>query len=89
MNKAFQYHPRRAEPLYHLVKFFKDKLEHHKAYHYYLKGRNIPFPKDDVLFIEHNIYDGLFDYEITILACYVYGKTKNKHTVFNTNFFNK
>lgn len=76
MNKAFQYHPRRAEPLYHLVKFFKDKLEHYKAYHYYLKGRTIPFPKDDVLFIEHNIYNGLFDYENTILACYVYGKTK-------------
>ena len=76
MNKAFAFHPRRSEPLYHLVKSFKDKLEHYKAYHYYLKGRNIPFPKDDVLFIEHNIYEGLFEYENTILACYVNGKTK-------------
>jgi len=76
MNIAFAFHPQRSEPLYHLVTFFKDKLEHFKAYHYYLKGRDIPFPKNDVLFIEHNVYDGLFDYENTILACYVNGKTK-------------
>jgi len=88
MNKAFQYHPQRAEPLYNLVRFFKDKLEHYKAYHYYLKGRNIPFPKDDVLFIEHNIYNGLFDYENTILACYVYGKTKQDGLNDLVNYIN-
>ena len=88
MNLAFTFHPRRSEPLYHLVKFFKDTLEHHKAYHYYLKGHNIPFPKDDVLFIEHNIYNGLFDYENTILACYVYGKTKKDGLVDLIQYIN-
>ena len=93
MNKAFKFHPHRSEPLYHLVKFFKDKLDHYKAYHYYLKGRNIPFPRNDVLFIEHNIYNGLFDYENTILACYVNGKTKEDslldlvHYINNKSFF--
>ena len=88
MNKAFTFHPKRAEPLYHLVKYFKDKFEHHKSYHYYLKGRNIPFPKDDVLFIEHNIYNGLFDYENTILACYVNGKTKQDSLCDLVNYIN-
>lgn len=74
--KAFKFNPKRAEPLYFLVKYFKNAYEHYKAYHYYLKGKDIPYPKDDVLFIEHDIYNGLFDYENTILACYVYGKTK-------------
>ena len=76
MNKAFQFHPRRSEPLYHLCVFFKNKREHYKSYHYYLKGHNISFPKDDVLFIEHIIYDGLFEYENTILACYLCDKSK-------------
>jgi tetratricopeptide (TPR) repeat protein len=74
-NKAFKRHSRRAEPLYFLTRYFRIHGEHYKAYHYYLKGKNIPYPKDDVLFIEDAVYDGLFDYENTILACYVYGKT--------------
>ncbi len=76
LNKAFQYHPKRSEPLYHLTKYFRIYSQHHKAYHYYLKGKDIPFPKDDLLFIEEGVYKGLFDYENTILACYVNGKTK-------------
>ena len=71
MNKAYQYHPKRAEPLYHLTRYFREKSQHYKAYHYYQKGRHIPFPKDDVLFIEKQVYEGLFEYENTILACYI------------------
>lgn len=71
MSKAFQYHPKRAEPLYHLTRYFREKSQHYKAYHYYQKGRFIPYPTDDVLFIEKQIYEGLFEYENTILACYV------------------
>lgn len=76
MNKAFNYHPKRSEPLYHLTRHFRENSQHYKAYHYYLKGRSIPYPKDDVLFIEKNIYDGLFEYERTILDCYVTNKSK-------------
>lgn len=75
-NKAIKYHPKRAEPFYFLTRYFRIQGEHYKAYYYYLKGKNIPYPKDDVLFIENAVYDGLFDYENTILACYVYGKIR-------------
>jgi glycosyltransferase involved in cell wall biosynthesis len=78
MNKAFQYHSRRSEPLYHLTKRYRELSEHYKSYHYYLKGRHIPYPKDDVLFIEDNVYNGLFEYESTILLCYV--DSQCKHT---------
>lgn len=71
MNKAFAFHPKRAEPLYHLTRYFREKSQHWKAYHYYLMGKNIPYPKDDVLFVEHNVYNGLFPYEATILNSYV------------------
>jgi tetratricopeptide (TPR) repeat protein len=74
--KAFKFHPTRAEPLYFLVNYFKDRYEHFKAYQYYLKGKDIPFPKNDVLFIEYAVYEGLFEYENTILSCYIFNKSK-------------
>jgi tetratricopeptide (TPR) repeat protein len=77
MNRAFDFHPRRSEPLYHMTRYFREVSQHYKAYHYYLKGKDIPYPKDDVLFIEDAVYSGLFDYENTILACYVNGKTRH------------
>lgn len=74
--KAFKFHPHRAEPIFFLVQYFKDRYEHFKAYQYYLKGKDIPFPKNDVLFIEYSIYEGLFEYENTILSCYVFNKSR-------------
>lgn len=71
LNKAFKHHPKRAEPLYHLTRYFREKSQHWKAYHYYQKGREIPYPHDSLLFVEHNIYNGLFSYEATILNSYV------------------
>lgn len=76
MNRAFKFHSKRAEPFYYLTKYFRIVSDHYKAFHYLRKGREIEFPKDDVLFIENDVYEGLFDYENTILACYVTGKSK-------------
>lgn len=78
MNKAFKHHPKRAEPLYHLTRVFRERSQHWKAYHYYQKGRSIPYPKDDVLFVEKQVYEGLFEYENTILACYVHPSPHGK-----------
>lgn len=89
MNKAFEFYPRKAEPLYHLTRYFREKSQHYKAYHYYLKGRNIPYPKDDVLFIENNVYEGLFPYEATILDCYVVGKSKQDSLEGVVDYINK
>lgn len=89
MNKAFERHPKRAEPLYHLCRYFREVSQHYKAYHYYLKGKDIPYPKDDVLFIEDAVYNGLFEYENTILACYVNGKTKQDSLVDVVQYLNR
>jgi hypothetical protein len=91
--KAFKFHPKRSEPLYFLVNYFKNNYEHFKAYQYYLKGKDIPFPKDDLLFVEYNIYEGLFDYEATILNGYIFNKTKQDTlndmvTYINTKKYN-
>lgn len=76
MVKAYEKYPRRAETLYFLCKYFRERAQHYKAYHYYLKGRHIPYPTDDLLFVEHDVYNGLFEYENTILACYVHSKSR-------------
>jgi len=88
MLRAFKFHPHRAEPLYNLTRYFKDKYEHYKAYHYYLKGKDIPYPKDDVLFIEPDVYNGLFEYENTILSCYVPAKTKQDCLIDMVKYIN-
>ena len=38
---------------------------------YALQGKEIPFPKDDLLFVDYHVYDYLFDYEISISAFYI------------------
>jgi glycosyltransferase involved in cell wall biosynthesis len=89
MNMAFDFHPRRAEPLYHMTRYFREHSQHYKAQHYYLKGKDIPFPKDDVLFIEDQVYKGLFDYESTIISCYITGKSKQDALYDITSYINR
>jgi glycosyltransferase involved in cell wall biosynthesis len=70
MLRAQAFRPSRAEPLYKLTKYFREVSQHYKAYGYCMQGRAIPQPADS-LFVETNVYAGLFDYEKTILDYYV------------------
>jgi len=74
MLKAYEYRPSRAESVYKLTRYFREKGQQFKAYHYLNLGRHIP-KSTDSLFIETPVYEGLFDYEATILDYYV-GKQK-------------
>ncbi len=76
MNRALDAHSRRAESIYLICKWLREHGQNHKAYHYYLKGKDIPNPKDDVLFIEDAVFSGLFENGNTFLACYVNGKSR-------------
>ena len=68
--RAYDYNPRRAENIYFLTRIFRERSQHHKAWHYMVLGAKIPKPTD-LLFIENDVYTHLFDYERTILAYYV------------------
>jgi glycosyltransferase involved in cell wall biosynthesis len=70
MLRAYKRRPTRAEPIHKLTKHFREKGEQFKAYHYARIGKKISRPSDS-LFIEKDVYDRLFDYEITILMYYV------------------
>ena len=71
MLRAYKRRHWRAEPIYKLAKYFRERSEHFKAYYYVKLGQRIKIP-DDSLFIEKDIYNGLFDYEATILDYYIF-----------------
>ncbi|BCC29403.1 tetratricopeptide repeat-containing glycosyltransferase [Bacillus cereus] len=70
-QKAWEYRPTRAEPLYQLARMYRLKSQNNIALMYALQGKEVPFPKDDLLFVDYHVYDYLFDYEISINAFYI------------------
>jgi glycosyltransferase involved in cell wall biosynthesis len=70
MLMAHARRPSRAEPVYQLAKYFREHSHHHKAYYYTQIGLGIPMT-DDMLFVETDVYKGLFEYEATILMYYI------------------
>jgi hypothetical protein len=71
MMRAFEYRKERAESIYKLAEHFRIVGQHYKSYHYIKLGINIPYPIHDSLFIESNVYNGLFHYEASIIEYYV------------------
>ena len=69
IQKAYAFHPGRAEGIYCLAKHFRINGDHHRAMHYIQLGKRIPMTTDS-LFIEKDVYTGLFDYEETICRFY-------------------
>ena len=70
MLRAYAYRKERAESLYELARYFRETGQHYKAYQYVVMGQKIPMSTDS-LFIETDVYKGLFDYEQSVLDYYV------------------
>lgn len=68
---AYDYHPKRAESLYEVIKAYRIMGKHNLAYMIYKTAKAIPYPKDDLLFINHNIYKFDLDYELSVIGYYV------------------
>jgi tetratricopeptide (TPR) repeat protein len=68
--EAYNRHPKRAESLYELAKHYRESGKHHIGQIVCNAAKAIPFPKGDVLFIKHNVYDYLIYYEHSIMAFY-------------------
>jgi glycosyltransferase involved in cell wall biosynthesis len=72
MQRAHAFRPSRSESIYKLAELYRIKGDHYKAYHYTKIGLDIPFPKNDILFIETDVYNGKFLYEASVLDYYVH-----------------
>ena len=74
---AWSMRPQRAESLYRLAHWSRIKGKNLEAWAWIQLGKQIPFPKDDKLFVEpHAYHDGWWD-EISICAYYVRNQVPN------------
>jgi tetratricopeptide (TPR) repeat protein len=87
-QKAYEYRKERAENLLFLVRWFKDRRQYYKAWHYWQIGSVIQKP-NDLLFIETDCYARGFDYERCIIHDYVFPNKKHDSIDYSIQFFNK
>ena len=68
--RGFEYNPKRVECLYNAIRVLRKQGFYKTAYQLLLKAKTIPFPKDDILFVNKRIYEFELDYEETLLSYY-------------------
>lgn len=68
--EAFERRPQRAEPLIRIGKYYKEKNQHHNAMAFFSKALMIPYPSDDMLFVEALRYNYELAYDTSISAFY-------------------
>ena len=76
VQRGYEFYPGRAEGIYHLAKHFRCKGDHFKAMHYINIGKKIPISNDS-LFIEREVYTGLFEYEESVCRYYTLGSKRD------------
>ena len=67
---AYQRRPWRSEPLFRIANYFRYKDQHWNAMVYFKRALEIPFPRDDVLFVDKSVYNYQIPYEMSISAYY-------------------
>tara|TARA_Y100000310_G_scaffold328080_1_gene395567 strand:- start:195 stop:1220 length:1026 start_codon:yes stop_codon:yes gene_type:complete len=69
--QAWNIKPDRAEPLYHLARIHRDNGNNHLAYLFAKSAIEIPYPENDILFINDNMYKWMVLDEFAATAFYV------------------
>ena len=67
---GYNIHPTRAETIYEISKYYREKGKNKIGMAFALLGKQIPYPKNDTLFIHTDVYETGLDYEISILGYY-------------------
>lgn len=67
---AYEHNSARAEPLQRIAKYYRLQGQNHLAYLFAKQGSQIPYPKNQLLFISDPVYDYLLDEELSIAAYY-------------------
>lgn len=68
---TYKFYPKRWEPLYRLARLYRLQNKYDLSYKYCKIAVNIPFPKDDLLNIEQDVYDYKLYDELSIASFYV------------------
>ena len=67
---GYNIHPARAETIYEIAKYYREKGKNKIGMAFALLGKQIPYPKNDTLFIHNDVYETGLDYELSILGYY-------------------
>lgn len=67
---GYNVHPARAETIYEIAKYYRIKGQQKIGMAFALLGKQIPYPKNDTLFIHNDVYETGLDYELSILGYY-------------------
>lgn len=81
---AWEIRPTRAEPLYHLAKYYRINGKHARSWAYAMVGKDIKLPNDR-LFVHTDKYGVNFDREIAIVSYYIPIANKT-HVLFKRIF---
>lgn len=87
-NKAYEFRRERTENLLFMCRWFKDKMQHHKAWHYLTLGLGRPKPTD-MLFLEPDCYEKGFELERAILHDYIYPDRKMESLKYSLDVLNR
>jgi glycosyltransferase involved in cell wall biosynthesis len=71
---AYEYNPARAEPLKRIATHYRVNSQPNIGYLFAKQGTRIPYPKDQLLFVSHPVYDYELDEEISIVSYYMQNK---------------
>jgi glycosyltransferase involved in cell wall biosynthesis len=66
--EAFQRRPHRAEPLFRIAKHYMRERQFDAAELFLARAGRIPFPDEDKLFVEHNLYRFIIPIEVAVCA---------------------
>ena len=89
--KAWLLRPWRIEPVFMLSKVFKDR-DWIKCYHLLKLCLGVSYPKDDVLFIEHQLYHDVVIDELSVAAYWINNKKESLYLMkrlLNTEYGTK
>lgn len=88
LNRAYELNKNRAENIYYLTKTFRELGQNYKAWHYLEIGSQIK-QSSELLFVETEVYEHLFDYERTILNYYIKPHEKIQSLSHLIKYYNK
>ena len=67
---GYNHHQTRSETIYEICKYYRERGKNKLAMVFCMLGKDIPYPKNDTLFIHKDVYETGFDYELSILGYY-------------------
>ncbi len=74
--KGYEYRSTRSECIYEIAKIYREQGNNNSAMIFINLGVTIAYPTEDSLFINKDVYDYLFYYEMSICAYYTKDKPK-------------